>query len=194
MLLGAMNLVHTRHFKNYKHSFLSLLVWLDALWSQNPFGRNNAYCCNFCHQQLFFPTLGTFPWIIHHGADDCSIQTIIPRKRSESDPGTMGGRTYSGVWPPQLPLPLLGWRWLWWWGHLCSTRVWLVALLVRAPKPLLWDLEHAPEQLPLLPPPKLRHPNVVWSHTASRDGAAPACLSLLKCLLRSLFSLSWQRL
>lgn len=80
MLLGAMNSVHTRHFKNYKHSFLSLLVWLDALWSQNPFGRNNAYSCNFCHQQLFLPTLGTFPWTIHHGADDCSIQTTIPCK------------------------------------------------------------------------------------------------------------------
>lgn len=31
-----------------------------------------------------------------------------------------------------------------------------MAQLIRAPKQLVWDLEHAPDQLPLLPPPELR--------------------------------------
>lgn len=141
----------------------------------------------------------SFPlWVHFHGQYIMELMIVLFKLpfhvRSESDPGPMGGRTNCGVSPPQLPLSLFGRRWFWWGVHLCSTRAWLVALLVRAPKPLLWDLEHAPEQLPLLPPPELRHPKVVWSHTTSRDAAAPACLPLLPSLLISVSSLPRQRL
>lgn len=172
-----MNLVQTRHLKNNKKTpppFISLLLGFEPLCSQNPFGRNNAHSYNFCHQQLLFPTLCTIPWIIHHGADDFSVQSCCSKW------------AWTHMWENQQQhVATTAASFPFWGGSDCVVPTSQQTLAADAPckgnlapRWLAWDLDLAADQPPLLPPQELGE---IWGWFNPAPETPPLWPRLCQC-------------
>lgn len=129
--------------------FRSLLLGFEPLCSQNPLEEIMRTAITFAISSYSFPL---FPWIIYHGANNFSTQAHHSKW------------AWTHVWEnQQWHMTTIVASFPFWGGSdwvVSTSRQTLAAGTAckgnLAPKSVAWDLEHAADQSPLLPPQELR--------------------------------------